>query len=132
MPNRAAANASPACALFGESMFNEQLGVLTIAEGSFSMLALERAGAPNPVALLGSDWSFERAAVLTRRRWRGVIIATDPDLAGDRVARAIDASFRIARVFRLRMDCSPDDAQPDALRDQVSAAAAALDNVDVS
>lgn len=109
-------------AILGEPLLDASLGVLTIAEGSFSMLALERAGAPNPVALLGSDWSQGRAAILTQVRWRRVLIATDPDVAGERVARAISFSFRSAEVSRVRLDQSPDDTQPDDLRARVAEA----------
>jgi DNA primase len=108
--------ASPTMAVFGEPLIDPELGVLTIAEGSFSMLALERAGAPNPVALLGSDWSPAKAAILTAVQWSHVIVATDPDMAGDKVARAISASFRKAKISRLRMDQSPDDCELGVLR----------------
>jgi len=116
---RVAAGASPHIAILGEPLLDPSLGVLTIAEGSFSMLALERAGAPNPVALLGSDWSTGRAAILTRLRWGSVLIATDPDSAGERAAMAIAGSFRQSKVLRLRLDISPDETEHSALRERI-------------
>ena len=101
--------ARPSLAVFGEPLVEPARRVLTIAEGSFSMLALERAGAPNPVALLGSDWSPGKAAVLSSVEWDLIIIATDPDAAGDRVALDISRSYRRSTIRRLRMDQSPDD-----------------------
>lgn len=111
--------ARPALAVFGEPLLDPALRVLTIAEGSFSMLALERAGAPNPVALLGSDWSAGKAAILSSVPWDLIVIATDPDAAGDRVARDISSSYRRSRIVRLRMDRSPDDCGLIPLRDAV-------------
>lgn len=120
----AGGGAEPSVALLGEPFLTENSDVLTIAEGSFSLLALERACAPNPVALLGSDWSPEKAAVLTARRWERVIVATDPDAAGDKVAAAIEVSFRRTKIVRLRMSRSPDDSLPTeveaAVRDAIA------------
>jgi DNA primase len=117
MPHKG--RASPTMAVFGEPLLDPEQGVLTIAEGSFSMLALERAGAPNPVALLGSDWSAAKATILTSSDWSHVLIATDPDMAGERVARAISASFRKAKISRVRLDQSPDDCEQGVLRERI-------------
>lgn len=119
MPKRGTPGAQPAMALFGEPLLDPALGVLTIAEGSFSMLALERAGAPNPVALLGSDWSTAKAAILTAVEWSHVLIVTDPDMAGDGAARAISASFRKAKISRVRLGQSPDDCEQDELKSRI-------------
>lgn len=116
MPYGGAIGAIPEIALFGEPLLDPELPVLTIVEGSFSMLAIERAGAPNPIALLGSDWSPAKATILTSVAWEHVIVATDPDLAGERAARAIAASFRSTRVSRLPLVQSPDDYEQVALR----------------
>lgn len=117
--------ARPSLAVFGEPLVDPARRVLTIAEGSFSMLALERAGAPNPVALLGSDWSAGKAAILSSVPWDLIVIATDPDAAGDRVARDIAASYRKSTIRRLRMDRSPDDCGLDDLQAAVRTALAA-------
>jgi DNA primase len=119
MPRSSKRGAVPQMALFGEPLLDPALGVLTIAEGSFSMLALERAGAPNPVALLGSDWSPAKAAILSATPWAHVVIATDPDMAGDRVARAISVSFRRSKISRLRLDQSPDDCEQEKLSELI-------------
>lgn len=119
VPRSTARGARPTAALLGEPLIDSSLGVITLAEGSFSMLALERADAPNPMALLGSDWSLDRATVLSAFDWDHVIIATDPDEAGDRAARAIAMSFRRSRISRLRMDKSPDDCELDDLRSEL-------------
>lgn len=124
MPTRRARGAQPEAALFGEPLLDPTYPVLTLCEGSFSKLALERADAPNTVALLGSDWSAEKAAILTATRWERVIIATDPDDAGDRVARWISMTFRSAKKSRIRLGESPDDCELDLLRDAVKSALA--------
>lgn len=116
--------ARPSLAVFGEPLLDTTQRVLTIAEGSFSMLALERAGAPNPVALLGSDWSAGKAAVLSSVPWDLIVIATDPDAAGDKAARAISVSYRKSTIRRLRMGRSPDDCGLDDLRDAIRCAIA--------
>lgn len=119
MPYSAKPGALPEIAIFGEPLLDADRKILTVAEGSFSMLALERAGAPNPVALLGSDWSSEKATILSAIRWEHVLIATDPDQAGERAARAIAASFRFTKVSRLPLVQSPDDYEQVALRELV-------------
>lgn len=118
MPKKVS-GASPTMAILGEPLLDPALNVLFIAEGSFSMFALERAGAPNSTALLGSDWSTEKSAILTAVPWQHVVIATDPDMAGDRCADAISASFRKAKITRLRMGQSPDDCELDVLRSKI-------------
>lgn len=122
MPRSTTPGAKPMMALLGEPLLDPSLGVLTIAEGSFSMLALERAGAPNPVALLGSDWSTAKATILSSVPWKHVLIFTDPDMAGDRVAGAISGSFRKSKVSRVRMDQSPDDCEQDELKARIEEA----------
>jgi DNA primase len=114
--------AAPDLALFGEPLLDSQQGVITIAEGAFSMLALERAGAPNPVALLGSAWTVPKAAILTAGHWKHVLIATDPDDAGERVARELAVSFRTSRISRIRVGRSPDDCQSEELQQAITAA----------
>lgn len=120
----AAMGAQPSAAILGEPLMSRNLSEITIAEGSFSLLALERAHAPNPVALLGSDWSAEKAAILTSRAWERVIIATDPDAAGDKVAAAIAASFRRSKIVRMRLAKSPDDCHLSYLQRAVAEARA--------
>ena len=111
---READGAQPRRAVWGESRWDRARGVVTIAEGIFSALALERAGFPNVSALLGSQVTSERARVLSG--WGHYVIATDPDSAGDRVARWLAQERRRARVTRVRLSASPDDAPADELR----------------
>lgn len=109
--------AKPAEAVFGEPRFDYDLGTVTIAEGCFSMLALERAGAPNPGAILSSYLTPGR--ILTLSRFKEIIVATDPDSAGDGVMKAISPLARRAKVRRLRLRKSPDDVPDDELRETV-------------
>lgn len=117
--------ACPSSAVFGEPRVSPALRTLTIAEGVFSALALERAIAPNPIALLGSDWSAAKAAILTSVPWEHVIIATDPDAAGERVARSIAMSFRKTKISRLQLSKAPDDCGLEELTEQVAMALSA-------
>lgn len=101
--------AQPKRALWGEPGFDYELGIVTVAEGIPSGLALERAGAPNPSAMLGSVLTPERARILSR--FPRIIIATDPDSAGDHVAQWINILSRRARVDRLELEKAPDDTE---------------------
>jgi hypothetical protein len=100
--------ARPDAAIWGEPHFDKRRGAITTAEGVFSALALERAGAPNPCALLGSQLTPLKMIVLSE--WPVVLTATDPDPAGDRVADELRKVLaRRATVERVELECSPDD-----------------------
>jgi DNA primase len=99
---------------------------VTIAEGTFSCLALERAGWPNVLGLLGSDVMGGRG-ISTRlhilAHYDGpFFVVTDPDSAGDRVAEALHVldglSGQRRDVIRVRLSQSPDDCAFDELRDE--------------
>lgn len=109
--------AQPKRALFGEPLFDRSLGIVTVAEGCPSTLALEAAGAPNPVGMLGSYLTPDRARMLSE--FRVVLIATDPDAAGDHVAQWIDVLSRRATVKRIPLELAPDDTPPAELRKKV-------------
>jgi DNA primase len=94
--------------------------VVTIAEGVFGALALERAGAPNPTAILGSYLTPEKFNLL--KRFETILVATDPDDAGEKVTKSLGTLGRRARVIRLGMSRSPDDCTPEELRDVVRCA----------
>ncbi len=95
-------------ALWGEPGWRNDLDTCTVAEGIFSALALERADAPNPCAILGSGVSPHQLAMIgTHRR---ILVATDPDKAGDKAAAEILDAFGAKRVVRVKLACSPDDA----------------------
>ena len=109
--------AQPKRAVWGQPRHDHALGVVTVAEGIFSGLALERAGAPNPSALLGSELTPERARILGE--FPKLLIATDPDKAGEKVARMLSILGRRARVARLRLEKSPDDEDAEQLAQSV-------------
>lgn len=105
----------PDVALFGEPGFETpdadgRLGVATVTEGVFKALAMERAGAPNPCAILGAqNLGPEKVAMLAR--FRVVLLATDPDDAGDSSAEILTAMLgRWCDVRRVPLDVAPDDA----------------------
>lgn len=112
--------AQPKRALWGESHFDYDLGIVTIAEGVPSALALERAGAPNPSAMLSSVLTPERARIISR--FDRILVATDPDPAGDKVAEWINILSRRSRVIRLPLDFAPDDTEIGDLADRVKKA----------
>lgn len=111
--------AEPKRALYGEPYFDYSIGIVTVAEGCPSVLALERAGAPNPCGILGSYVTPERALLLSR--FKRIIVATDPDEAGNRAAQVLSVFSRRAFVQRLFLDVSPDDTPIDVLSDKLHA-----------
>lgn len=102
--------ARPRRALWGEARW-EGTGIVCVAEGVFGGMALERAGAPNPTALLGSEITEEKARVLDR--FDHVVIATDPDSAGRQAQEWLSVLGRRARITILDLPKAPDDI-PDA------------------
>jgi hypothetical protein len=105
--------ADPRPAIWGEAQWRGTETV-TVAEGNFSALALERAGAPNVCAILGSDVTPEKRLKLSK--FRRYLIATDPDPAGEKAARVIAETFRRrSPVERLGLRLSPDDMPHDEL-----------------
>lgn len=115
--------AKPRRAIWGEAGFTG-LEVVTVAEGCFSALALERAGAPNPAAMLGSELTEDKALILGR--FRRVLVATDPDAAGAKVAEALAVLGRRARIHRIDLTKSPDDCDPSELRQKIDSALSIL------
>lgn len=101
--------ARPDFALFGEPAF-EGKRVVTVAEGCFSMMALERAGAPNPCAVLGvENLGDDKIDLLSR--FETMLVATDPDRAGDACMRALSSKLgRYVELRRVQLRVSPDDA----------------------
>lgn len=115
--------ARPDFALFGEPGFDAG-GTVTIAEGVFSALALERAGAPNPCAILGVDnLGVEKLDILAS--FDTALVATDPDRAGDQAFDTLNAWLcRYVDVRRVTLTESPDDASEDELVAAIAAAQA--------
>jgi DNA primase len=77
-------------------------------------MALERAGFPNAIGFIGSEVTPER--LLKIQRYRRVLVATDPDQAGDKAWRRVrdiemtnrlNASGRV--VTRVQLTHAPDD-----------------------
>lgn len=98
-------------ALFGEPHATGDEA--TVCEGTWSALALERAGWPSPLALLGVAVTAEKVRTLSR--FRRLLVATDPDDAGDRAAAQLARALG-DRVERWRLPESPDDLDDDDLR----------------
>ena len=96
--------AFPRRAIWGEAGWKD-FETVTIAEGCFSALALERAGAPNACALLGSELTEDKARVFSR--FKNVIVATDPDKAGDAIAMKLSVLGRRARLIRMEHAACP-------------------------
>jgi DNA primase len=101
--------ARPELALFGEPGFDPDLGVVTVTEGAFKALAMERAGAPNPCAILGaSNMGPEKLEILAS--FRTVLSAFDPDQAGARAHEQLRAALaRYCDVRPVPLHASPDD-----------------------
>lgn len=105
----------PDLALFGEPGFEPvdaegRRGTTVVTEGVFKALAMERAGAPNPCAILGSqNLGPEKVALLAS--FRVVLLAMDPDPAGDAAADLLGAMLsRWCTVRRVPLTIAPDDA----------------------
>ena len=111
--------ARPRRALWGEERWAGRDAV-TIAEGIFGGLRLEAAGAPNPTALLGSELTEEKARVLAG--FRRILVATDPDKAGEAIARRLSVLARHAALVRVDLDLSPDDTPAEDLRQKIDRA----------
>lgn len=120
----------PDAALFGEPGFDLDVRVATVTEGVFKALAMERAGAPNPCAVLGANnLGADKIALLAQ--FDALLIATDPDKAGRECAERIsDLVSRYAEPVRVKLEVSPDDATDEqnsaAWREAILRAAPAL------
>lgn len=107
-------------AIFGELLWPSlPRDVVVVVEGAFNGLAVERC-APRPVAfaaLMGS--SLDTLQVLKLTTFGRVVLATDPDKAGEKAARALKAALaRYTKVTQMPLppgqDC--DSIPPDDLR----------------
>lgn len=113
--------ARPDVALFGEPGFEPpvqgQRRVATVVEGVFGMLAFERAGAPNPCAVLGaSNLGPEKVELLSQ--FDVLLVGTDPDAAGDSAYGVIrDALCRWTEVRRIPLVHKPDEAPGEYLEE---------------
>ena len=124
VPRPGRRGAEPSMGLFGEPGLDPDLDVIVPCEGVFKHLRLELAGCPNPVAVLGaSNVTAYKLSVMAR--FRRVIVAADPDAAGDALYQTIRRSLgRRCKVSRLVLEQSPDDTKVPALRAALRAAGA--------
>lgn len=113
--------ARPEIAIFGEELW-EDSPVATVAEGVFGMLAFERAGAPNPCAILGaSNLGPEKLEMLAQHKL--ILVGTDPDEAGDKAFETIRVALhRWTEVRRISLAYKPDEAPMEALQAGLRAA----------
>jgi DNA primase len=100
-------------AIFGEEHWPMEIlrKELILCEGAFNALACERVGARHVGALYGSDLSKEQ--LLKLRSWKSIVIASDLDTAGDKMARKLLAS--LARWGNTRRVNFPDRRDPNDL-----------------
>lgn len=110
-------------AMFGERHWPRSRERVYACEGAFNALAVERAIPGAHVAVLGgSHLRPMHAAKLST--FGEVVLLTDPDAAGDKAARALQAALgRHARVTRVRLPEGKDanDLSPEELRRCVAA-----------
>lgn len=105
---RASENPEPG-AIFGQRHWGES-GEVVVTEGPLDALACLRAGAVNVAALCGSQLAREQ--VLALSAFKRVLVATDPDDAGNRVAEEVRASLaRWAKVGRVKLPTGSDPAK---------------------
>lgn len=79
--------------VFGEEYWPERPArdTLVICEGGFNAMACERAGAPYVAALSGSK--FDKGQLLKISTFGKLLIATDLDTAGTKIAKALSTSL---------------------------------------
>ena len=100
-------------AIFGEEHWPQEMfrNELVLCEGAFNSMACERVGARHHGALYGSDLSKEQLLKLTT--WKSIVIASDLDTAGDKMARKLLAS--LSRWGNTRRVKFPDRRDPNDL-----------------
>lgn len=106
----------PDAALFGEPGFDLEVRVAVATEGVFKAMAMERADAPNPCAILGANnLGPDKIALLTQ--FDALLVATDPDKAGNECAEKLsDLVVRYTEPVRVELARAPDDATDDENR----------------
>jgi len=110
--------------IFGERWWpeDEADSQVVVTEGAFNALACERAGADYVAALGGSNPGLTVYSKLSK--FKRVIIASDPDKAGERVACALKVLQRWTDVTRVELPPGLDaaDLSTDALHSRLIAA----------
>lgn len=87
-------------AVFGEEHWPEERRELVLSEGALNALALERAGAPVVGALEGSQLTAGHVARVST--FETVIVASDPDKAGDKLRAALSSLGRWVKLRQMR------------------------------
>ncbi len=108
--------------IFGQRHWDLRAKTLVVTEGEFNALACEAAGFRTIAALSGSH--LDNAQVAKMSRFRRILIATDPDKAGRKVARLLEFNYADACDVRV-VDFPPGedassllvDRGPQALRE---------------
>ncbi len=100
-------------AIFGEEHWPIEMlrSELILNEGAFNAMACERVGARFTGALYGSDLSKEQ--LLKLKSWKSIVIASDLDTAGNKMARKLLAN--LARWGNTRRVDFPDKRDPNDL-----------------
>jgi DNA primase len=110
--------------IFGERWWPEDVSKsqVVVTEGAINALACERAGAKCIAALGGSNPGLTVYTKLSK--FKQVIVASDPDKAGERVASALKVLQRWTDVTRVELPPGLDaaDLSSDALRSRLVAA----------
>lgn len=100
-------------ALFGEPAFTDD-DTCVVVENVWSAMAFERDGVANACALIGSEVTAARSIMLSR--FRTILVATDPDAAGEKAFCQLVGQLgrdETRRIIRVPLDCAPDDATPE-------------------
>jgi len=104
--------------IFGEQHWPELAARATqeivICEGAFDALACERAGARNVAGLSGVS-RYDRWTCMKIAGWGSIVIAVDPDDAGDRVAELLEMLGRDPRARSVQRAELPRGVDCDAL-----------------
>jgi hypothetical protein len=102
------AEGSDPSALFGPSRWPARRKKLVLVEGAIDALACERAGAEAVAALSGSHLTERQLLQLST--FEELVVAVDPDHAGERVWQALRPLARWSRVKRARIPIGYDAA----------------------
>lgn len=86
-------------------------GPLVVTEGAIDALACERAGAGAVAALSGSSTVINPGKLARLSSFKEIVVATDPDRAGQRVWTQLQPLRRWATLHRARIPTGSDAAQ---------------------
>lgn len=94
-------------AIFGEQFWPKKRNVVVVTEGAFNALAVERVAPTLPLAsLFGSTVKLRHLSKLCS--FKGILLLTDPDAAGDRAAEKIKLALaRRMPIARVRLKRRP-------------------------